>query len=58
MTQLTPTESRAYALEKREKQCRACINVAFVIWGRTVCGIGKKWPKFGSCKSFKDVEGK
>ena len=55
---LTQTEARAYAMEKREKKCNACTNVAFVLWGKSVCGIGKKWPKHGVCKTFSDHRGK
>jgi hypothetical protein len=51
---LTSTESAAYGLEIAEKKCRVCAHKDSTIWGVTICGIGKAWPKFGNCKSFED----
>lgn len=52
MERMTETEHKAYRMELDQKRCLACAKSVPVVWGRSVCSIGLRWPKFGTCRGF------
>ena len=46
---------RQEAYEKAlEDRCVPCLYFKGFAWGQPICDRGKKWPKKGLCKFYKD----